>query len=144
MPGPPSQQPIGLDLARTAKTVSRAFDDALVVAGGSRPTWLILLALKRQPWENQARLARSLDISAPTLTHHLDGLEADGLVTRRRDPDNRRVHRVELTAAGEAAFDRLREAATAHDARLRSGLDTDDVEMLRVLLERLRSNVGDG
>jgi MarR family transcriptional regulator for hemolysin len=34
----PSQPPIGLLLARTAKAVSRAFDDALTAAGGSLPT----------------------------------------------------------------------------------------------------------
>lgn len=137
----PAQEPIGRLLARTAKAVSRAFDDALASAGGSRPMWLILLALKRQPWETQAQLARSLDISGPTLTHHLDTLEHDGLVTRHRDPDNRRVHVVELTAAGNDMFDRLRDAAARHDARLRTGIVGDDLEHLHRLLTRLQHNV---
>lgn len=140
MPGP-TQEPIGLQLARTAKAVSRAFDDALTAAGGSRPTWLILLSLKRKSWETQAELARSLDISGPTLTHHLDGLEQAGLVTRSRDPDNRRVHIVELTADGDAMFQRLRQAATRHDARLRTGIDADELDTLRGLLSRLHDNV---
>ena len=138
----PLQEPIGRLLARTAKAVSRAFDDALAAAGGSRPMWLILLALKGQAWETQAQLARSLEISGPTLTHHLDGLERDGLVTRHRDPHNRRVHVVELTADGNDMFDRLRDAAARHDSRLRTGIDSEDLERLRVLLTRLRENVG--
>lgn len=137
----PAHEPIGLQLARTAKAVSRAFDDALAGAGGSRPMWLILLALKRRAWETQAELARSLDISGPTLTHHLDSLEREGLVVRRRVPDNRRVHVIELTDDGDTMFHRLRDAAAAHDARLRAGIDDEQLGTLRTLLERLRRNV---
>ena len=140
MPRPP-HEPIGLQLARTAKAVSRAFDDALADAGGSRPMWLILVALKRQDWETQAQLARSLDISGPTLTHHLDALEHDGLVTRHRSPDNRRTHVVALTDRGEQRFDELRQAAVTHDARLHDGLTPDDLDTLRALLSRLHTNV---
>lgn len=139
----PTHEPIGLQLARTAKAVSRAFDDALDAAGGSRPMWLILLALKQQPWENQAQLARSLDISGPTLTHHLDSLEQDGLVARRRDPGNRRIHLVQLTDAGDDMFHRLRDAATAHDARLRDGIRSGELDTLRTLLHQLHTNVTD-
>lgn len=137
----PRQEPIGLQLARTAKAVGRAFDDALTAAGGSRPTWLILLALKRRSWGTQAELARSLDISGPTLTHHLDSLEQQGLAVRHRDPDNRRVQVVELTEDGERMFDQLRAAAMRHDARLRARLDDDDLAQLRRLLDRLHANV---
>jgi hypothetical protein len=35
--------PIGLRLSQTARTVSRAFDDAFEEAGGTLPVWLILL-----------------------------------------------------------------------------------------------------
>lgn len=137
----PRDEPVGLHVARTAKAVSRAFDEALVEAGGSLPTWLILVALKSRTWATQRELARALGIEGPTLTHHLHGLERAGLVTRTRDPGNRRVHRVELTEAGEAAFQRLRRAAVRFDHRLRSGLADRDVETLRGLLVRLQANV---
>jgi len=68
-------------------------------------------------------------------------MEAGGLLTRRRDPTNRRVHIVELTAQGEALFGRLREAAMAFDQRLRSGLSEADLAALSDLLNRLRDNV---
>lgn len=140
----PSKEPIGLTLASTAKAVSRAFDDALAAAGGSRPTWLILIALKRQRWETQAELARAVGVRGPTLTHHLDGLEAAGLVTRTRHPENRRIQVVELTGAGDALFHRLRTAASAFDERLRAGLSDADVARLRTSLDQLRRNVADG
>jgi MarR family transcriptional regulator for hemolysin len=133
--------PIGLELARTAKSVSRAFDAALAVAGGSTPVWLILISLKTERRPNQRALAEAVGIQDATLTHHLNSMEADGLLTRRRDPSNRRVHNVELTAQGEALFEQLRAAATAFDRRLRADIPDDDVEQLRGLLARLRATV---
>src|SRR3977135_1186674 len=107
----PAVEPIGLRLARTAKTLNRAFDQALVDAGGSLPTWLILVSLKSRSWGTQRELAQALGIEGPTLTHHLDALERAGLVTRTRDPGNRRVQRMALTDEGDAAFQRMRRAA---------------------------------
>ena len=60
-------RPIGLTLARTAKTVGRAFDDALAAAGGSTPIWLILISLKTRPTSNQRELARAVGIQGATL-----------------------------------------------------------------------------
>ena len=42
----PPRTPIGLELARSARTVGRAFDEALSAAGGSLPVWLVLLNLE--------------------------------------------------------------------------------------------------
>jgi MarR family transcriptional regulator for hemolysin len=141
--GPPSTEPIGLELARTAKMVSRAFDDALVEAGGSLPMWLILVSLKAQSHGAQRQLAEAVGVEGPTLTHHLNRMESAGLVTRRRDPENRRVHRVELTGAGEAMFQRLLSTVTAFDRRLRAGITERQLTLLSGTLSRLRANVAD-
>jgi len=137
----PERPPIGLQLARAAKSVSRAFDDALAEAGGSLPVWLVLISLKSQPPGNQRELADAVGIREATLTHHLNAMDAQGLVTRRRDPANRRVHLVELTEAGEVLFLRLRDAAFAFDQRLRRGLTDRDAADLEGLLLRLERNV---
>ena len=141
---PPARLPIGRRLARAAKSVGRAFDDALADAGGSLPVWLVLLSLKSRPLRNQRELAEAVGIQQATLTHHLNVMDAQGLVTRRRDPANRRVHLVELTEAGEAAFLRLRDAALAFDERLRRGVTDRDLDDLEGLLGRLERNVADG
>lgn len=138
--GPPDVEPIGLLLTRTAKVVSRAFDEALTEAGGSLPTWLVLVSLMGQEHGAQRDLAAAVGVEGPTLTHHLNRMEADGLVTRRRDPDNRRAHRVELTDDGEAAFHRLLRTVAAFDARLRAGFSHRELTALRAVLDRLRTN----
>ncbi|HMG51031.1 MAG TPA: MarR family transcriptional regulator [Inquilinus sp.] len=137
----PSQPPIGLLLARTAKTVSRAFDDALTAAGGSLPTWLILMSLMRDGRLSHGELADRVGVQGPTLTHHLDALEQRGLVHRERLPDNRRVQLASLTEAGVALFHHLRQAAQAHDARLRDGIAAEDLDRLREVLAQLAANV---
>ena len=140
---PPAVEPIGLELARTAKLVGRAFDDALVAAGASLPVWLILVSVRGRHHRAQRDLAEAIGIEGPTLTHHLNRMETDGLVTRTREPENRRVHLVELTDAGEALFQQLVATVTAFDHRVRAGLTAKDVIAARSLLARLRANVGD-
>jgi MarR family transcriptional regulator, transcriptional regulator for hemolysin len=137
---PPSDRPIGLAVTATAKALSRAFDDALATVGGSTPTWLVLQAVQSTEAATQGELAAVVGVRQPTLTHHLDGLERAGLVTRTRDPGNRRVQRIAVTESGEQLFLRLRRAAAAFEGRLRAGLDDDDVATLRRLLAQLEEN----
>ena len=61
------------------------------------------------------------------MTHHLNRLELAGLVVRMRDPQNRRVHLVDLTPAGQAWFHEMLATVVAFDARLRTGLSDDEV-----------------
>lgn len=137
----PTAPPIGLNLARAARLITRAFDDALGEAGGSVPVWLVLLNLKIRPTANQRELAESVGIREATLTHHLNAMETAGLLTRRRDQTNRRIHVIELTEGGETAFLRLRDAAAAFDRRLRRGIAPQQLAGLDDLLSRLAANV---
>jgi MarR family transcriptional regulator, transcriptional regulator for hemolysin len=137
----PEHTPIGLQLTRAARVVSRAFDEALAAAGGTLPVWLVLLNLKIRSGANQRELAEAVGISGPTLTHHLNAMEADGLLARRRDPANRRNHIIELTELGEQAFLRLRATAVAFDSRLRADFQPEDLIALGTQLDRLSNNV---
>jgi MarR family transcriptional regulator for hemolysin len=141
---PPPQPPIGLRLASAARAVSRAFDDVLAEAGGSLPAWLVLLNLKVRRPANQRELAEAIGVTEATLTHHLNALDSEGLITRHRNTTNRRIHVVELTDAGEEAFLRLRNTAVAFDRALRAGITSDELAILEGVLDRLVRNVGAG
>ncbi|MGH3208704.1 MAG: MarR family winged helix-turn-helix transcriptional regulator [Trebonia sp.] len=136
----PFPLPIGLRLGQAARTVERAFDEALGEAGGTLPVWLILLNLKLRRPANQRELAEAVGVREATLTHHLNAMDTSGLITRSRDAANRRVQVVTLTEAGEAAFARLRDTAIAFHARLRAGLGDADLATLSSLLGRLAAN----
>lgn len=136
----PTEEPIGLYVTRSAKSLSRAFDAALAEQGGSLPTWLVLASLAGGLRGSQRSIAAAVGIEGPTLTHHLGRMESDGLVVRTRDPENRRTHQVELTDAGRAHFGALLEVVQSFDRRLRRGFTADELEALRGLLGRLAGN----
>jgi MarR family transcriptional regulator for hemolysin len=126
----------------TSKAVGAAFNAALAAEGGSAPTWLILNALKHGRWTAQLDLARSLRIESPTLTRHLDNLEQSGLVVRRQSDADRRAVRVELTGAGEEAYERMLTAVIAFNRRLQAGIAQEELRQFESLLDRLAANVG--
>lgn len=121
--------------------LERAFNAAMAGAGGSASMWQILIACKQRGGWNQNELAGAIGIRGATLTHHLNAMEEQGLITRRRDPDNRRVHIVELTAAGERMFGRLREVAASFDHSLRRGIAAEDRAVFERVLDALVDNV---
>jgi MarR family transcriptional regulator for hemolysin len=127
--------PIGLHLVRTARAVSQEFDRAMTEAGGSAAVWQVLLLVRSQEWGTQSQMAEAMGITGATLTHHLNAMEAQGLVTRRRSG---RVQQVELTPEGAALFERLRDVARRHGERLRASLGEDGVAQLAALLDKVR------
>jgi MarR family transcriptional regulator, transcriptional regulator for hemolysin len=136
----PAREPIGRDLARTAKLVGQSFDAVLAAEGGNQAVWMVLISLKTHPGANQREVAHAAGIQGATLTHHLNALEESGLVTRRRDPANRRVHVLELTEEGEAVFERFAKAAIAFDRQLSAGIADRDLATARRVLAALREN----
>ena len=136
----PAGAPIGLQLAHSAKHVGRAFNDALAEVGGSMPMWFILTNLHGDEWRTQHELARAMHIEGPTLTRHLDGLEEEGLVVRRRDASDRRAVSVELTDAGRTRHAEMLRAVQAFNKRLLAGFSAEEIDHLRVLLGRLEKN----
>jgi MarR family transcriptional regulator for hemolysin len=138
---PPLFPPIGLRLARTARTVGQAFERSMAAAGGSASAWQVLLLVRSEQWGTQSRMAEAMGITGATLTHHLNALEKQGLVRRWREDSNRRVQHVALTEDGEALFERLREVALAHDERLRAQLSDEETAQLAGLLDKLEAAV---
>jgi DNA-binding MarR family transcriptional regulator len=64
-----------------------------------------------------------------------------GLVERTRDTTDRRAIRVQSTEAGRALSEKMLEAATAFDKRLRGGFSRNELDQLRTLLARLEGNL---
>jgi MarR family transcriptional regulator for hemolysin len=97
--------------------------------------------VEKKNFDTQTELASAIGIEGPTLTHHLDAMEHDGLVKRVRDVDNRRAIKVELTEAGREMFSRLHDVAIGFEEQLRTGVSDDEVAMVRSVLDRFGRNV---
>jgi MarR family transcriptional regulator, transcriptional regulator for hemolysin len=128
---------VGRTLALAQKAVHELIDERMAEHGASLATWLVLHHAVVEPDLSQTHLAARLVIEAPTLVRHVDRLEADGLLTRRRDTADRRVVRIRVTDAGAKAEARMRETADALNAELRALLGTH-LDQFVQSLERVR------
>jgi DNA-binding MarR family transcriptional regulator len=84
------------DVARLIRT---RFDQRARTYGMTRAQWIILLRLERQPGLSQNELAGICEVEPITVGRLIDRLEKQGLVERRADPSDRRVHRLHLLPA---------------------------------------------
>jgi len=130
---------LGRTLALAHKAVHECLDERMAEHGASLATWLVLHHAVEEPDLSQSHLASRLVIEAPTLVRHLDRLEADGLLERRRDERDRRVVRVRVTVEGREAETRLRAIADVMNAELRAVLG-DDQRIVERALERIREH----
>ena len=102
-----------LPLIEHLARVGRRASELTVEPGGLRPRHLIALKLlsERGP-ASQLALADSLSLDPSNVVGLLNELEERALITRRRDPADRRRHIVELSPRGQeelsAAYDQLR------------------------------------
>ena len=137
----PAVEPIGRQLVFTAKAMRAAFEDAIVGAGGSLASWIVLSALSERGCCSQAALASHVHLEGATITHHVDRLETAGLVPRRLDPSDRRVRMLELTEAGAELHARLLAAVIELQATVLSGLTAADRAALARCLGIIEANL---
>ena len=91
-------------------TVLRMFRAMERVSAGVSPQQYRILKLIGAGGERSARLAEKLAVARPTLTSTADSLVAAGLAVRQAEPGDRRVVRLCLTEAGQAAVRHAEEA----------------------------------
>ncbi len=125
----------------TAKEGSEVVERRLQAVGGSLVTWLILQTLGEQEGELQRQLADRLCIEGPTMTRHLDRLEADGLVERRPDAADRRGTRIHPTPKGLQRLHAMRDVMVRSEQDLLAGLSEPEMDEFESLLTRVRENI---
>lgn len=126
-----------LALARSYHTMSRIVGGLLTDHGVTIPQFGVLEALYHLGPLSLGELADKLLVTGGNITYVMDRLEADGLVRRRRNPDDRRVVRAELTEEGvrlvSSTFPHYADFVLAHVAHL----EPEERCELRRLLKKL-------
>ena len=109
IPGDPLalERQVCFALSIAARSVLSIYRPILEPMGLTHPQYLVMLALWGQSPLAVKELIEMLQLDGPTLSPMLKRLEAAGLVTRTRDPDDERQLRISLTEKGRA----LREQA---------------------------------
>ncbi|MBO2459911.1 MarR family winged helix-turn-helix transcriptional regulator [Actinomadura violacea] len=125
----------GLMLALLGHEAMRRLRDAHTANGLTPRQFHILGLLHDRGPLAQTDLAAETDTAASVLVTQLNPLDADGLITRTRDPRDRRRHLVVLTEAGRQ---RLQAAAAAQqeveDDLFRSLTDAQRSRLTRLLV----------
>ena len=85
----------------------------------------------------QANIADALALDPSRLVALLDSLEDRALITRQRDPQDRRRHVVTITAKGERELAQLREIVTGFEEEFLAPLDPESRKTLHELLQLL-------
>jgi DNA-binding MarR family transcriptional regulator len=104
-----------------------------------------LAQLHRHPQGlRMSALSRYLMVTGGNVTALTDDLEAEGLVVRETDAEDRRSFRVALTAAGRRAFEQVAKVHEGWVIELLAGLDAGEKHELHELLGRLRLHLAQG
>ena len=99
--------------------------------------YVVLSRLAAAPAETQLSLARAISYDKSRLIGLLDGLEAEGLLTREPDPGDRRAKIITLTDAGRKRHEAARRDIRRMERRLLAEVEPADAARLRELLALL-------
>ncbi len=105
---------------------------------------MILFHLWEQDGVAQSQLIGGCQVEAPTMTKMLSRLEKAGLIQRRRDAQDARVWRVDLTQRGRALKEPVYRCWQKIEERMLRDLTLEEKLLLRRLLLQMRSNLFEG
>lgn len=91
---------------------------------------------------SQQSLLDVLDVDPSVLVAILNDLENAGLAERKRDPEDRRRHIVEMSEQGRSALTAMEGTIDTIERELLADLSAADADQLRSLLAKVRSPAG--
>ena len=129
-------------LAQLGHHAATLFAEQVAAIELSPPQAGILRAIAAEPGRSQQALSAQLGMLPSRIVVYVDELEERGYVERRRNPNDRRLHALHLTAAGKKLMRKLSELAHQHELRLTAALDPEQYSALRALLSTVAREQG--
>lgn len=133
-------------LSRLNRRMNVAYGRQTAALGISNAEWEVLkaLVLSGAPYRmGPSELAKQLGLTPAAMTHRIDRMTAEGLVTRERDESNRVRVIVELTDEGRSKWLDAMRAATVFEEDLLQDLSTAERGVLGDMLTRVLDRVED-
>ena len=136
------QHRFAMQLAQLSRAWRAELDRRLVGLGLSQARWLVLLHLARfDTPPTQRELAQSVGVEGPTLARLLDGLEAQGLVSRQAVAEDRRAKQITLSAKAQPLIEQIEAISTQLRQELFAGIDPVDLQHCQRVQERILANL---
>ena len=133
-----SEDPPGWTLAQAGMVASEMIKRALAEKGLKPGHAHVLKMLNDQGPLSQQAILEAIGVDPSVLVSLLNDLEGEDLAVRRRNPNDRRRHIVELSAKGTKLAGDMNEAIAAGEAELFADLTADEISTLCGLLNRLK------
>jgi len=136
------QHRFAMQLAQLSRAWRAELDRRLVGLGLSQARWLVLLHLARfDTPPTQRELSQSVGVEGPTLARLLDGLEAQGLVSRQAVAEDRRAKQITLSAKAQPLIEQIEAISTQLRQELFAGIDPVDLQHCQRVQERILANL---
>jgi DNA-binding MarR family transcriptional regulator len=131
--------PLGRSIGRAHKFLRAWSDRELSPLDASVTDFILLFHIDATPapGPSQTEIARFSDMGGPALVRHLDRMERDGHVQRRRDDVDRRVVRVTVTPAGRDRLEQIGAVIRRCDEQVRAELGAEEQVVLQQALDKI-------
>ncbi|WP_421090090.1 MarR family winged helix-turn-helix transcriptional regulator [Pseudochrobactrum sp. MP213Fo] len=131
------------DMSVAGRKLRTLFDAFAKEHDMTLPRARTLFLLSKNKCMTQTELAAALEIETPTLVRLLDGLEKQGMVTRRVAEDDRRAKHIELADNAHEQVAELQQVAEHLRIRVLQDLSEQDLDegirILRIILKNMEA-----
>ena len=137
----PNEHDLIFLLHEVAHLMRTAADQRARERGMTRAQWVILKRLFRTPGLSQNELAAIVEVEPITIGRLIDRLEARGLVERRRDPKDRRIHRLHLKPKASPIIREINQSLAELEMVMIEGIERRTLDACGTALTRIKINM---
>lgn len=134
---------VALKLTVVARRLRMTFDRRSEGKGLTRAQWAMITAVARNPGATQRMLAEALEVREMTAARLVDRLCEEGYLERRDNPRHHRAYCIHLTALAAPLLGKVDQIAQTHEAATFAGFESEDLEKLDSMLDRIAHNLGE-
>ena len=128
---------LGFLLSQVGIFASRRFAERLAVIDLEPPLFRVMNVVDAAEGLSQQAIGEAIHAPASRMVAIVDELERRGLIERRPQPGDRRVHALHLTGDGRELLARGRAIAAEHEDELTEGMSKADRKRLVSLLQKI-------
>lgn len=130
----------GAALRKATRRLTQLYDAVLAPCGLSASQRSVLLHVSRGNRPTMTELAHALVLDRSALARAIQPLERDGYLMQKRDEDDRRSRRVELTPVGQAKLTESNRLWRGAQDRFEAAYGSERAAALRVALAEIYSD----
>lgn len=134
-------QHTGILIKKAARLFEQVANKNLDELGVTYSQTIFLIRLWEKDGQNQAELSRSAGLRQPSVVRILDRMEKTGLITRKRNKEDRRIFNFYLTQKAKIACRHLEDNANAMHAIATQNISKNDIRKFNIILKCIIDNL---